>query len=68
MTVTPAVRIFGYSGVNLPDPNPRLSPEEVKAALANGLPLDVSHPALEEWFEQSAPKIWQYLWVRRRPA
>ena len=32
MTVTPAVRIFGYSGVNLPDPNPRLSPEEVKAA------------------------------------
>ena len=32
MTVNPAVRIFSYSGVNLPDPNPRLSPEEVKAA------------------------------------
>ena len=32
MTVTPAVRIFGYSGVDLPDPDPRLSPEEVKAA------------------------------------
>lgn len=34
ITVTPARRVFCYGGVNFPDPNPRLSPEEVKAALA----------------------------------
>jgi PRTRC genetic system protein C len=32
MTVTPAVRIFSYHGVTLPDPDTRLSPEEVKTA------------------------------------
>ena len=38
MTVTPAVRIFSYSGLNLPDPNPRFSPEEVKASYAAQYP------------------------------
>lgn len=38
MTVTPAVRIFSYSSINLPDPNPRLSAEEVKAAYAAQYP------------------------------
>ena len=38
MTVTPAVRIFSYSGLNLPDPNPRFSPDEVKAAYAAQYP------------------------------
>ena len=38
MTVTPVVRIFSYSGLNLPDPNPRLSPEEVKAAYTTQYP------------------------------
>ena len=32
MTVTPAIRIFSYHGITLPDPDCRLSPEEVKAA------------------------------------
>jgi len=32
MTITPATRIFGYRGIQLPDINPRLSPEEIKAA------------------------------------
>ena len=31
MTVTPAIRTFAYSSIVLPDPNPKLSPEEVKA-------------------------------------
>ena len=38
MTITPAVRIFSYSGLNLPDPNPRFSPDEVKAAYAAQYP------------------------------
>jgi PRTRC genetic system protein C len=38
MTVTPAVRIFSYSGLNLPDLNPKLSPEEVKAAYSTQYP------------------------------
>lgn len=38
MTITPATRFFAYSGINLPDPNPRLSPEEVKAAYATQYP------------------------------
>ena len=32
MTVTPAKRIFSYSSLTLPDINPALSPEEIKAA------------------------------------
>jgi hypothetical protein len=36
MTVTPAVRTFAYSSITLPDPNPRLSPDEVKALYAAG--------------------------------
>ena len=31
MTVTPLIREFSYMGVRLPDPNGRLSPEEVKS-------------------------------------
>jgi PRTRC genetic system protein C len=31
VTVTPAIRTFAYSSITLPDPNPKLSPEEVKA-------------------------------------
>ena len=31
MTVTPLVREFSYMGVRLPDPNGRLSAEEVKS-------------------------------------
>jgi PRTRC genetic system protein C len=38
VTITPAVRIFSYSGLNLPDPNPRFSPDEVKAAYAAQYP------------------------------
>ena len=38
MTVTPAVRTFAYSSITLPDPNPRLSPEEVKALYATQYP------------------------------
>jgi PRTRC genetic system protein C len=38
MTVTPAVRIFSYSGLNLPDLNPKLSPEEVKDAYSTQYP------------------------------
>ena len=34
MTVTPSTRIFAYRGLTLPDPDCRLSPEEVKAVLA----------------------------------
>jgi len=34
VTVTPAIRTFGYSSITLPDPNPKLSPEEVKALYA----------------------------------
>ena len=34
MTVTPATRIFAYRGLTLPDPDCRLSPEEVKGAFA----------------------------------
>jgi len=32
VTVTPATRIFAYCGIQLADINPRLSPEEIKAA------------------------------------
>ncbi len=38
MTVTPAVREFSYMGVRLPDPNSRLSPEEVKSVYAAQYP------------------------------
>ena len=38
MTVTPAVRIFSYSGLNLPDINPKLSPEEIKTAYSTQYP------------------------------
>jgi PRTRC genetic system protein C len=38
VTVTPAVREFSYMGVHLPDPNPRLSVDEVKAIYANNYP------------------------------
>jgi PRTRC genetic system protein C len=38
VTVTPASRIFSYSGIHLPDPNPRLSADEVKAIYANTYP------------------------------
>ena len=38
MTVTPAVRTFAYSSITLPDPNPKLSPEEVKSLLAAQYP------------------------------
>jgi len=31
VTVTPAIRTFAYSSVTLPDPNPKLLPDEVKA-------------------------------------
>lgn len=31
MTITPATRRFTYSSIKLPDPNFKLSPEEVKA-------------------------------------
>ncbi len=31
MTVTPSSRVFAYSSITLPDPNPKLPPEEVKA-------------------------------------
>ena len=34
MTVTPGTRIFAYRGLTLPDPDCRLSPEEVKAAFS----------------------------------
>jgi len=34
MTVTPATRIFAYRGLTLPDPDCRLSPDEVKAAFS----------------------------------
>jgi PRTRC genetic system protein C len=39
VTVTPAVRIFSYSGLNLPDINPKLSPEEIKAAYSTFPPV-----------------------------
>jgi PRTRC genetic system protein C len=38
VTVTPAVRTFAYSSITLPDPNPRLSPEEVKTLFAAQYP------------------------------
>jgi PRTRC genetic system protein C len=38
MTVTPAVSIFSFSGLNLPDINPKLSPEEIKAAYSTHYP------------------------------
>ena len=38
MTVNPAVRIFSFSGLNLPDINPTLSPEEIKAAYSTHYP------------------------------
>ena len=38
MTVNPAVRIFSFSGLNLPDINPKLSPEEIKAAYSTQYP------------------------------
>jgi PRTRC genetic system protein C len=38
VTVTPAVRTFAYSSITLPDPNPKLSPEEVKSLLAAQYP------------------------------
>ena len=38
MTITPAARIFTYSGLTLPDPDSRLSPEDVKAAYATQYP------------------------------
>jgi len=38
MTVTPAIRIFSYHGITLPDPDRRLSPEEVKAAYSTQYP------------------------------
>ncbi|HEX5482046.1 MAG TPA: PRTRC system protein C [Terriglobia bacterium] len=38
VTVTPAVRIFGYHGLALPDPASKLSPEEVKAFYATTYP------------------------------
>jgi PRTRC genetic system protein C len=34
VTVTPAVRTFAYSSITLADPNPKLSPEEVKTLYA----------------------------------
>ncbi len=34
MTITPATRIFAYHGLTLPDPDCRLSPEEVRTAYA----------------------------------
>ncbi|MGH9451199.1 MAG: PRTRC system protein C [Terriglobia bacterium] len=38
MKITPAVREFSYQGIKLPDINPQLSPEEVKAAYATQYP------------------------------
>ena len=38
MTVTPAIREFSYMGVRLPDPNSRLSAEEVKSIYAAQYP------------------------------
>ena len=38
MTITPAARIFTYSGLTLPDPDSQLSPEDVKAAYATTYP------------------------------
>jgi PRTRC genetic system protein C len=38
VTVTPAPRIFSYHGILLPDINPRLSPEEIKAAYCHQYP------------------------------
>jgi PRTRC genetic system protein C len=38
MTVTPAIRIFSYQGITLPDLDCRLSPEEVKAAYSTQYP------------------------------
>lgn len=38
MTITPATREFTYSGIKLPDPNLKLSPEEVKAVYAAQYP------------------------------
>lgn len=38
MTVAPASRIFSYLGIHLPDPNPRLSADEVKAIYTTTYP------------------------------
>ena len=38
MTVTPLIREFSYMGVRLPDPNGRLSPEEVKSLFSAQYP------------------------------
>lgn len=38
LTVTPAIRSFTYRGLVLPDPNRKLSPEEVKAVFATTYP------------------------------
>ncbi len=38
MTVKPTERIFSYVGLSLPDLNPKLAPDEMKAAYANQYP------------------------------
>ena len=38
MTITPTARIFTFCGIQLPDINPRLSPDEIKAAYSTLYP------------------------------
>ena len=38
MTITPVTREFTYNGLKLPDPNPKLSADEVKAVYAAQYP------------------------------
>jgi len=38
VTITPTARIFTFCGIQLPDINPRLSPDEIKAAYSTLYP------------------------------
>ena len=38
MTITPTARMFTFCGIQLPDINPRLSPDEIKAAYSTLYP------------------------------
>ena len=38
MTITPTARIFAFCGIQPPDINPRLSPDEIKAAYSTLYP------------------------------
>jgi len=38
VTITPTARIFAFCGIQLPDINPRLSPDEIKAAYSTLYP------------------------------